>query len=102
MSKNAIDSGSPPCSPQMPSLRCGFASRPVHAASRTSQPTPGLSIVSNGLRSRILRSMYFARKRPSTSSRENPEPAAARAEHRVDLLERVHALERALEILEVG
>ena len=56
MWKNSIESGSPPCSPQMPSLRSGRASRPTHAASRTSQPTPGLSIVSNGERSMILRS----------------------------------------------
>ena len=57
MWKKSIDSGSPPCSPQMPSLRPGWASRPTQAASRTSQPTPGLSIVSNGERSMILRSM---------------------------------------------
>ena len=54
MWKKAIDSGSPPCSPQMPSFRSGFASRPVQAPRRTSQPTPGLSIVSNGLRSTIF------------------------------------------------
>src|SRR5919199_1462791 len=171
MWKKSIDSGSPPCSPQIPSLRSGLASRPVHAASRTSQPTPGLSIVSNGLRSTILRSMYRLRNLPSTSSRENPsavcvrsfvpnekksatpamrahqrelllvrdernhdlelrrlsrrrlhrlgrphdrahlhlvdlrvehaETHAARAEHRVGLLERVDAVERALELLEV-
>jgi hypothetical protein len=35
----------------------GFSSRPTQAARRTSQPTPGRSIVSNGLRSMILRSM---------------------------------------------
>ena len=35
----------------------GLASRPIHAASRTSQPTPGRSIVSNGLRSTIFFSM---------------------------------------------
>ncbi len=46
-----------PCSPQIPSLRSGLALRPTQAASRTSQPTPGSSIVSNGLRSMILRSM---------------------------------------------
>ena len=53
MWKNAIDSGSPPCSPQIPSLSDGLASRPTQAPSRTSQPTPGLSIVSNGERSRM-------------------------------------------------
>src|SRR5918995_1431333 len=50
----AIGTGSPPCSPQMPSVRSGLASLPVQAARRTSQPTPGWSIVSNGLRSTIF------------------------------------------------
>ena len=57
MLKNAIESGSPPCSPQIPSFRPGWASRPTHAASRTSHPTPGASIVSNGERSTIFSSM---------------------------------------------
>jgi len=57
MWKKWTDSGSPPCSPQMPSLSSGLRSRPTHAASLTSQPTPGESIVSNGLRSMIRRYM---------------------------------------------
>ena len=57
MWKKSIDAGSPPCSPQMPSFSDGLASRPTQEASRTSQPTPGLSIVSNGEWSMILRAM---------------------------------------------
>ena len=55
--KNAIESGSPPCSPQTPSLRPGRALRPSQAPIRTSWPTPGVSSVSNGERSKICRSM---------------------------------------------
>ena len=49
------ESGSPPCSPQTPSLMLGFAARPFSHPMRTSSATPA-SIVSNGLRGRILRS----------------------------------------------
>jgi hypothetical protein len=49
------DSGSPPCSPQTPSLIFGFVCAALLAAHRTSSATPS-SMVSNGLRGRILRS----------------------------------------------
>ena len=38
--KNAIDFGSPPCSPQIPVLRSGFAARPRSVPILTSSPTP--------------------------------------------------------------
>jgi hypothetical protein len=46
--QNATETGSPPCSPQMPSLRPGRALRPRSVAMRTSSPTPPRSIVTNG------------------------------------------------------
>ena len=55
--KKSIESGSPPCSPQTPSLRSGLALRPSHAPMRSICPTPGVSIVSNGERSKIFMSM---------------------------------------------
>src|SRR5215210_7480043 len=48
----ATDSGSPPCSPQMPSLRSSLTLRPRSTAMRISSPTPSWSRNSNGLRSR--------------------------------------------------
>jgi hypothetical protein len=61
MWKNAMDSGSPPCSPHTPSLGSCRASRPTYAARRTSQPTPGWSIVSNGERSTVRCCRCFER-----------------------------------------
>ena len=55
--KKSIESGSPPCSPQTPSFSSGFVLRPSQAPIRTSWPTPGVSIVSNGERSKIFLSM---------------------------------------------
>src|SRR5438874_3805387 len=54
MWKNSMLSGSPPCSPQIPSSRCGFASRPFSTAICTSWPTPSRSSVWKGLTGRIF------------------------------------------------
>src|SRR3569623_747483 len=40
--------GSPPCSPQMPSLMSGLVSRPRCAAISISSPTPSTSMLTNG------------------------------------------------------
>ena len=46
--KEVIRSGSPPCSPQMPSFRSARAERPFSTPIRTSAPTPSRSIDTNG------------------------------------------------------
>src|SRR5260370_1308966 len=79
MLKNSMLSGSPPCSPQMPTSRCGFALRPFSTAMRTSCPTPSRSSVWKGLKGRIFTlpsmpgssspSTYLSRNLPSASSR---------------------------------
>jgi hypothetical protein len=52
--KKWIDEGSPPCSPQMPSLMSGRAFRPFSTAMATRPPVPTVSIEANGSRSRIF------------------------------------------------
>jgi very-short-patch-repair endonuclease len=48
-SQKAIEAGSPPCSPQMPSLMSGRVSRAALAAIFTSSPTPSWSSETNGI-----------------------------------------------------
>jgi hypothetical protein len=42
--------GSPPCSPQMPSLMSGLVALPRSAASEISWPTPSMSRLTKGSR----------------------------------------------------
>src|SRR4029078_5809135 len=65
--KKPLERGSPPCSPQTPTFRPGFASRPRFVASKTSSPTPGWSSVANGSSGRIPALMYAGRKDPASS-----------------------------------
>src|SRR5271155_5057692 len=48
LSQNAMLAGSPPCSPQTPSLIDGRFARPRSAAIFTSSPTPSASSVTKG------------------------------------------------------
>jgi len=66
-----MERGSPPCSPQIPTLSRGEASRPSRVASSTNRPTPSLSRTWKGSSEKIPASMYRGRK-VAASSREIP------------------------------
>ncbi len=70
--------GSPPCSPQMPSLIPGRAARPRSFAIRTSAPTPATSIDWNGSFAKMPASTYAPRNLPA-SSREMPSVVCVRS-----------------------
>src|SRR5271155_1944249 len=69
--QNLTDSGSPPCSPQIPTSRFGRVFRPRSMPIFTSSPTPTWSIAANGSCFRIPSSRYAVRIL-FTSSREKP------------------------------
>src|SRR6266545_3404173 len=68
---NGLESGSPPCSPQTPTFSLALALRPRSVPSRTSCPTPTVSIDSKGSFGRIFLSTY-------SGSRPTFQRAAAR------------------------
>ena len=76
--RSAMEAGSPPCSPQIPSFRWFFVARPFSAAMRTISPTPSMSIETNGSFGRIPASTYFGRNLPA-SSRDRPNTVCVRS-----------------------
>ena len=77
--QNRIESGSPPCSPQIPIFRMGFVFRPHSTANLISLPTPFVSNISNGLSCRIFFSAYNGRNLFSASSLEKENVAWVRS-----------------------
>mmetsp|Transcript_3835 Transcript_3835/g.10957 ORF Transcript_3835/g.10957 Transcript_3835/m.10957 type:complete len:213 (+) Transcript_3835:1546-2184(+) len=74
-----MDSGSPPCSPQMPIRRLGLVDLPLCTASLISSPTPVTSSESNGSWGMIPSLIYSLMNFASASSRLNPRVICVRS-----------------------